>query len=44
MSEAKIGILLGSIMSAVIGYVALRLTTKHPEEKHLYTEAEGSTP
>ena len=44
IDEAKIGILLGSIMSAVIGYVALRLTTKHPEEKHLYSEAEGSTP
>ena len=28
--EAKIGILMGSLISAVLGYVVLRLTTKHP--------------
>ncbi len=31
--EAKIGILTGSIISAILGYVVLRLTTTHPEEK-----------
>ena len=30
--EAKIGILGGSLISAVLGYTILRLTTKHPEE------------
>lgn len=30
--EAKIGILLGSLISAVTGYIILRLTTSHPEE------------
>ncbi|WP_338241165.1 Na+/H+ antiporter NhaA [Aurantiacibacter hainanensis] len=30
--EAKIGILTGSLISAVLGYVILRLTTTHPEE------------
>ncbi len=29
--EAKIGILTGSLISAVLGYTILRLTTKHPE-------------
>ena len=29
--EAKIGILLGSLISAVLGYAVLRMTTKHPE-------------
>ncbi|WP_284124557.1 Na+/H+ antiporter NhaA [Parerythrobacter aestuarii] len=33
IDEAKIGILGGSLVSAVIGYVILRLTTTHPEEK-----------
>lgn len=32
IDEAKIGILTGSLISAVLGYVVLRLTTKHPEE------------
>lgn len=31
--EAKIGILTGSLISAVMGYVILRLTTTHPEEE-----------
>ena len=30
--EAKIGILTGSLISAIMGYVILRLTTTHPEE------------
>lgn len=29
--EAKIGILLGSLISAVVGYAILRMTTKHPD-------------
>ncbi len=32
IDEAKIGILLGSAISAIMGYTVLRLTTKHPEE------------
>ena len=35
IEEAKIGILLGSLISSVVGYVILRLTTKHPEEANL---------
>ncbi len=31
--EAKIGILTGSLISAVLGYTILRLTTEHPDEK-----------
>lgn len=30
IDEAKIGILTGSLISAVLGYVVLRMTTKHP--------------
>ena len=32
VEQAKIGILLGSILSAVIGFVILRLTTDHPDD------------
>ena len=32
IDEAKIGILMGSAISAVMGYTVLRLTTTHPEE------------
>ena len=32
IDEAKIGILMGSAISAIMGYTVLRLTTKHPEE------------
>lgn len=31
IDEAKIGILSGSLISAVLGYIVLRLTTRHPE-------------
>ena len=30
IDEAKIGILLGSLVSAVVGYGILRMTTEHP--------------
>ncbi len=32
IEEAKIGILSGSLISAILGYTVLRLTTAHPEE------------
>ncbi len=32
IDEAKIGILLGSLVSAILGYVILRLTTEHPDD------------
>lgn len=32
IDEAKIGVLLGSLASALIGFTILRMTTKHPEE------------
>ena len=32
IEEAKIGILMGSIASAVVGFVILRLTTDHPDD------------
>ncbi|ANU08642.1 Na+/H+ antiporter NhaA [Paraurantiacibacter namhicola] len=35
VEEAKIGILLGSLISAVMGYVVLRLTTTHPEDTRI---------
>ena len=44
IDEAKIGILLGSIISAIVGYVALRITTKHPEEASMHEEAKATTP
>lgn len=33
IEEGKIGILVGSAISAIVGYVVLRLTTTHPEEE-----------
>ncbi|MXO89444.1 Na+/H+ antiporter NhaA [Pontixanthobacter aquaemixtae] len=33
IEEAKIGILLGSILSAIVGYTILRLTTDHPDDQ-----------
>ncbi|GAB5348146.1 Na+/H+ antiporter NhaA [Alteriqipengyuania sp. 357] len=44
IEEAKIGILGGSILSAILGYVVLRLTTRHPEEAPLHEEARSATP
>ena len=35
IDEAKIGILGGSLISAILGYTVLRLTTTHPEDKSL---------
>ena len=40
IDEAKIGTLLGSLVSAVVGYVILRLTTSHPNDpKSPYTQS-----
>lgn len=33
IDEAKIGTLLGSLISAVVGYVILRMTTTHPDDE-----------
>lgn len=33
IDEAKIGILIGSLISAIAGYTILRLTTQHPDER-----------
>jgi NhaA family Na+:H+ antiporter len=33
IEEAKAGILLGSLVSSVVGYVVLRMTTVHPDEE-----------
>ncbi|HAU22760.1 MAG TPA: Na+/H+ antiporter NhaA, partial [Erythrobacter sp.] len=41
IEEAKIGILSGSAISAIMGYVILRLTTTHPEERDLLINPEG---
>ena len=35
VEEAKIGTLIGSLISSIIGYAILRLTTSHPEEGNL---------
>lgn len=35
IEEAKIGILLGSLISSVVGYTILRMTTTHPEDDGL---------
>ncbi len=37
IDEAKIGILGGSLISAIFGYSVLRLTTTHPDEKPVET-------
>lgn len=34
IDEAKIGILLGSLCSAIVGFTILRMTTRHPDEEH----------
>ncbi|MBY6015015.1 Na+/H+ antiporter NhaA [Qipengyuania gaetbuli] len=33
IEEAKIGILMGSLISAVVGYTILRMTTDHPDDQ-----------
>ena len=33
IEEAKLGILVGSAISAVLGYVILRMTTTHPDQR-----------
>ena len=32
INEAKIGILLGSLISAIAGYAILRMSAKHPDD------------
>lgn len=42
VEEAKIGILLGSLVSALAGYAILRMTTAHPDDqKSPYLEGNG---
>jgi NhaA family Na+:H+ antiporter len=41
IEEAKIGILSGSAISAILGYAILRMTTTHPEERDLLINPEG---
>lgn len=40
IDEAKIGILLGSVISAVMGFVILRLTTEHPGDTRGLADAD----
>ena len=35
IEETKIGILIGSLLSSLVGYTILRMTTRHPEENGL---------
>ena len=32
INEAKIGILLGSLISAIVGYTILRMSAQHPDD------------
>ena len=41
VEEAKIGILAGSAISAILGFIVLRLTTTHPQEE---CDDRGATP
>lgn len=42
--EAKIGILAGSFVSALLGYAILRTTTRHPRGEELDEDAPGAAP
>ena len=42
--EAKIGILAGSIISAILGYVILRLTTEHPNDRTYEPDPDRTAP